>query len=57
MIPYGEIVLIEDDGYPTRWSVSFQGSNPPPEKCVQCASKEDALRLIALLAHGVEAAI
>lgn len=43
-------VLVEEHGEAgTSWVVSFDGSNPRPEYAVQCATREDAERLMTLV--------
>lgn len=46
------LVLLEDrDNDGVKWSVSFDGANPPNELCVRCASRDEAEKL-KLLVEG-----
>lgn len=44
------IVLIEDhDESGTHWYLSFDGPNPPSDRCVRCVDQQEALKLKALV--------
>jgi len=46
-------VIIETfhDNDPIEWGVSFSGSNPEEQDYVRCSSKEDAIKLKAIIEH------
>lgn len=45
-----DVVVIENvEPSGTTWFVSFDGHNPEPDRCVACASREDAFRLKAIM--------
>ena len=46
------VIIEEHTETGVSWIVSFEGSNPPPEKAVQCANRNEAEKLMRLMSEN-----